>query len=479
MKLLAMRSTAAVYQEGILRVLVPVNRGEIIGLDNTCKSVVELQQFFGFSPGRSPLGKFEYCDIGLQQYSALTGQDLKGLIDQLNNYIDIAEAIRKTDDFTKKSKNYIAAYPEVIAKLLSQSKNVFGIRLSVQIIHGFLKMPEGSILFSGGENLGNKLRSEFKDLPKVMSPRDQFIAQMRGFSYKGEGALQDYASRMSEVAKELFGCDAVFDTTEEELRDILFLNSDEEIEHDLFVDGLLGSTPEFFDILSVSPFYGGKLRNAFSLEDSYAILTQLFLAELNMYCVIKDISTEDFGCLLEAEIPSDSGHNLRDELAGVVKDCFSKSAKVEEAIAKWLNKHFDAFKMKRKLLDDEISSIVNRFHAKVKQVRDTDHFDEFMVCEPDYEPMAEGRAHVFGNTICFDLMDIAKQIDLSNVHQYTDQLRILAEKGEEALLPTKLISNEIKTSLDIDPRKYDADFMLGICEKYDYQDIFHLRYKTI
>ena len=462
---------------GTLRVMVPVCRGGIIGLDNTCKTVLELQQFFGFKQGRSFLGSLSGYIKDLRLYSALAGQDLSSHIDQIDNYKSIITAIQKQDDFKDCLAISLGTYPEVIQNLLSKRNNIFGIRISVQSPHDYLRMPEKSLLFSGGQYLSEVLWTELEDLPGVKSPRERFIDKMNDWDYHGESTLQDYANQMSLVVRELFGCDISFETTEERVREALGVEQGDDLEHEDYIEGLLGvCAPEFFSSLSISPFYGEQLERAESMSDNVAILTQLFLAEINMYCVINGVSTANFGKLLEGELLSNSGQVLRGVIAVVVKACFYEDAKVEETIAKLLNEHFLAFEMTRKLLDQEVSHIIRRFHLKVKQIHDAEHLDEFMVCEVDalpFERMTEDCAYVVGNKICFDLMAIAKQIDLRDVPGYARQLDILSKK--KVPMPASLTSNKVETRLDIDPSKYNADFMSNLFSKdIDFNDVSRL-----
>lgn len=468
MQLNSIRSKIIYDQEGVLRLMVPICGGGTIGLDNTCQTVIELQQFFGYKNSDSALNALSKLSVDLNLYSALTGQELSFQIRQLSNYYKIIKRISELKDFKESLVKKFGIYPQAIGQLLNSSKNIFAIRLSVEKEHSFFAMPQGSIVFSGGKYLGMGLRHGLVDLPQAKSPREQFLDIMKHSVYEGEGALKAYATRMGLVIKDMFDQDVQFDTDESKLRDIY----GGELSHEEYVEGLMGlNAPDLFNLLPISPFYGEKLSHAASMEDNYAILTQLFVAEMNLYCVTHSISEKDFGCVLETEIFCNLEYLLRESVIDVVRAAFYENASVEEALVQWLNSNHQAFAMKRPLLGDETQQIIQRFRLKVSQIHDAEYFDEFVVCDTEAEFPERDRAYNYQNKICFDLMDIAKQVKLDNMPEYIDQLQLIdLNELVTPLLPTCLVSNEVKTNLNINPDRYDAKFMsslLGSDASYD------------
>lgn len=402
-----------------VHLLPPMVRGNRIGMDNTCKSLRSMGEFFGFykydgddprhvaKPALAELEKYKLAlehDIKLDLIPFLTAQKRKRL-EQIDLYIKALKAMKQNSYSLSDLNHDHPRYPVWMLPLLSTKTNLFSMLLRPEIMDGYTRF-ENSVIFSIGRGsyrsaLSAAMHSEYASLiiksatisSGQQNPRErltQAVVQSQAGKVVNFRAIQN---ALTTQAKGLFNVDVDFrftvqvnstfapngtfisqttskiPVTQTYIDELMGFDETATVKD--YVDALLGScAQELWDTLTSSSF---SIQNDQYAREKMSILTQFFLAELNIYCYANDLSTANFGKVIEKSL------SLSGQIPKVVKAALASGKSVERALFDLINTHGQQFGLSAPLDDTAFNQVREDFESDYKTISKSPHFDEFVV----------------------------------------------------------------------------------------------------
>ncbi len=393
-------------QDGQVHVLMPVIRGDIIGTDNTCKSLTQLYNYC------QPQGQ-EYIGLEIQNYIDCLKFDLLLLsasnqanlpiyfaklkrLEDLKFYKDLMLLSLALQGFRTSLEKY--EYPAAMLMVLAHKTNLFAIHLND---HEQNKLPYGNTrtqnpVFSAMHNykqaqnkadyrgfgviLREQLRSVTLQSGKVFS-KETIIEQVRS----GEQSMlfADVLSAVSKVIEQVAGNVGYLLGEPLETNMYEYFNMQKEdaqppIEQMInYIIAQAKLDDLFWWNKNSSKF--GYVQAIYPEPDMFvrktAILVQFFVACINIYCYMHKMSDADFGLVL------DQNEALANGLIAEVCSALSSALDdVEHVIFDFIKKNYKAFKIANQ--DFDFMSSKDLFDKRAFDVLGADHSDEFLVHVP-------------------------------------------------------------------------------------------------
>lgn len=401
-----------------VHLFVPVFGGGEITTDNTCKTFQNLRDFMDKNPSaNSPPTAMQE----LTKYAEALEFDLQFLADN-----DPQKQLKR--ERLDQINIYISYLKEMGATLLGSnlnrqiqiSSNVYGMQLKPK--HRDPMLNAVNVVFHVNlhqSTLYNALYEEFAKLEEVPSPKDQFQKAVLA-------ALNEQSAQLSfEQIKEIFDnkCKSLLNLKIDYSQPIIgypdMYPNKETI--DMFAgydpddeDAVSPTNEEYlrilvnsciqdaeFDKIPVPPFYRDKSHPNREIgtelrQERLSILTQFFLAHVNIYCKINRISGKDFGKQL------DSSPKLCQELASIVGSTIVSHGNVEEALIRYINTNSTEFGLNRQLNTSDKNAIIKKFTDTYNTISESQHMDEFMILDSDHP----GLFAAHQGSICIDFAQI-------------------------------------------------------------------------
>ena len=372
--------------------MMPVVSGTDIGLDNTCKSVYALQEFFGKSERRQQVTVLNELthykealefDLSLVMEMPELKEQKQERLAQINQYIVLINKIRSSEVLNSLGSLF-PAYPEPLQALMRERHtNLYSMVLRPIVQDTYLRSVNPVFSVRRTNDLrGNPDSLFYQALHDVyqrmtFAPQDartRLTAAVVASPAEQRIDFEGIQQTLSRQARELLGVTVDFTKTSDGA-DITkaFIDTDMGFDDNPasakeYVDALIGyCTPTLFETLPESPFYTIKTAEALS------ILTQFFLAIVNIYCRAQNISPANFGQVLDA---SDA---LSTEVAARVLSVLSSNANIEESLFDFVNAHQGDLQLKQALTPEDMAIIKQQFTEHYAEIKDSPHFDEFMV----------------------------------------------------------------------------------------------------
>lgn len=385
-----------------VHLLMPIMSGTEIGLDNTCKSVYSLQEFFGLA------GANKQSDaLGvLRRYKEALEFDLKYLpeskekalkderLKQIETYLIIMNKVKEDKRIKAPLKQAYPLYPAPLESLMqAQSANLYSIILRPKEEDVQLRTTAVSPVFSAHHSrmenghivnqeslLYEILSSSYQGVTLKSKSKDQLIKQV---ITKLEGSPVDFEQTrtvLSEESRACLGFNVRFDETQGTARsptvtvnqsyidEQMGIDANNPATHEAYVKALLGyCAPNLFYAVDRSPFY--TITN----KERLNIVTQFFLAEFNIACYAQGLTEANFGQILENDF------HLTQVLADEVKKALAQSASIEDVLIDYITNHSQAFQVTKPLSQESIELLKKRFKSHYELIQDSPHFDEFML----------------------------------------------------------------------------------------------------
>jgi hypothetical protein len=382
-----------------VHLLMPIMSGTEIGLDNTCKSVYSLQEFFGLLGANK-----QSAAVGvLADYKDALEFDLKYMpaseekaqrLSQIDTYLEILQQVQQDNRIVQPLNQSFPLYPEPLVHLMQASEaNLHSIILRPREQDNYLRTTAIVPTFSANHHqmvnghvvqensiLANTLWQSYQNVSFTPKSKEGLTAR---FLENHQGLPVDFDKIREGLIGEIdtyLGITVDFQKTQgtlyapAELMTKDYMNQELAIDEDnpattvRYIDALIQyCTPNLFDTVECSPFYTVNNRERLS------ILTQFFLAELNIVCSEQGITAANFGQILETDM------KLAKALANAVKRALEHSAPVEETLIKYINQHKDRFGLKKLISEKDIPTLKERFKSHWEQIKESPHFDEFML----------------------------------------------------------------------------------------------------
>ena len=408
-------------QTNRVHLMVPVVGGQEISTDNTCKATVALKEFFEGGALRE-----------LNAYKDALGLDIQLLA------VGSPERALKEDRLTQ-IHTYIAAtqdmrnsYGRAMTAFLRRPSNLYSIQLRPCKQGGVSE--DASLSFNinrdndgDGTPLSNLYNAMYSMFPGVAiavpDPRTTLIAAVEA-DLPPSPTFEEIQGVLSKQFSRLFGLTVDFTTQTdgaktskeyiEETMSLIIAERTPEEPHpqqptpkeykDGYIEGLLGAcardiwtsipTPIFYSIPAATP-------EAERIE-RLSIMTQFFLANLNVYCKARGISTQNFGTIL------DESNKLSLELVSTVSEALIYGDDVEGVLCAFCNVNADKFGLTRSLNTEDFVAIRQKFERTYRTITATienPHMDDYMLLDKD----ATGETAKFvthQGSICVDFAEI-------------------------------------------------------------------------
>ena len=374
-----------------VHLLMPIMSGGQIGLDNTCKSVYSLQEFFGL------LGANQQCTAAgtLEDYKAALAFDIKYMavskekedkeqrLQQIVNYSSILKQIQHNQLITKPLMQAYPLYPNPLESLMQTvGANLHSVILRPRVQDVMLRTTAIRPVFSANHNymtngqvisktsvLSDTFLSAYQNVVFKPKSKEELIATVLAQCVNLPVELESIKPVLMKEIERYLSIEVDFNQTQGTryvpsvpmnqpyMDEQLAINADNPATTEDYINALIQyCTPNLFDSIEGSPFYTADSNERLS------ILTQFFLAELNIICSAQGITKANFGRILE------TNPDLIQPLAQAVKDALEHSASVEDALIQYVNQHKDRFELKDAIPEDIIPTLKERFTAHYAQI---------------------------------------------------------------------------------------------------------------
>lgn len=403
-----------------VHLLVPVVGGQEISTDNTCKATVALREFFNGEALRE-LTAYKSAlalDIGLLEAGNAQRVAKEVRLAQIEAYMEAISAMRIT-------------YGEAMTAFLARPSNLYSIQLRPRVQDSQSRVVNPAFNIERRNNaagvplspLYNAMHSTFPGVAIAVSdPRTTLTTAVLG-ALPATPSFEDIQSVLGEQCLTQFGLIIDFtrrtDGTEANKAAIdALMGFGADTTSEEYVDALLGAcAPDMWATLPapLSPFY--SIPAATPVEEKterLSILTQFFLANLNVYCKARGISTQNFGVILDAS--PDLSHGL----VTLVSTALTSGEDVERAICNFCNVNADTFDLSRAINADDLTAIRQAFERTYRTVTATaenPHMDDFMIL--DKEATGETAKFVIHQgAICVNFAEIIDPTAASSNPEY-------------------------------------------------------------
>ncbi|KGP63984.1 hypothetical protein EP47_08795, partial [Legionella norrlandica] len=386
----------------VIHLLMPIMSGTDIGLDNTCKSVYSLQEFFGLLDADKPHAASRI----LEDYKEALAFDIKYLPDskekalkerrllQIDMYLSMLKHVQKEKLVTEPLKQVFPNYPAPLESLMqADDANLYSVILRPREQDVQLRTTAISPVFSAHHDdlvngqvvhkdslLYETLSSRYAGLVFTPKSKEGLIARVLSKLAGSPVDFEHIRALLTQETHAYLGIEVSFDQTQggpyvrsvpvnqAYLDEELVLGVEHPGTHRDYTEALLEyCAPNLFDVIEDSPFY--TVDN----QEGLSLLTQFFLAELNIACREEEITGANLGQVLEAHV------DLTSNLAKSVKQALAHRASVEEALIDYINQHQNEFQLTSPIPQERIATLKESFKSHYNTIKDSPHFDEFML----------------------------------------------------------------------------------------------------
>ena len=391
----------------LVHLLVPVVGGQEISTDNTCQSAKMLDEFFHKGAAmRELLGYKKALEFDLQW---LGDHSLKATkqarLAQVCAYIKDLPAIHET-------------YEEALASLMQAGSNLYSIQLRPRQQDSASRVVNPVFSINRNNDTTGTPESAFYNamhltFPKVtiakIAPRDQLNQAIISALIEQPVNFEVIQRILNEQCQSLFGLSINFFENVEGAAlaqasvDILMgFTPENPATTEDYINALLGvCAPNLWENIPIPFFY--SVRNDTDKADEtekLSILTQFFLAHVNIYCVARGISVKNFGTILDESLL------LSAKVASIVTRALSTGADVEHKLSTFFNEHLFEFGLNRPLSQVDISLIRQKFERTYKTVtatKENSHMDDFMILDTAVDT---GKFVTHQGSICTDFSQL-------------------------------------------------------------------------
>ncbi|AMQ26616.1 TPA: hypothetical protein JBF46_00675 [Legionella pneumophila] len=367
-----------------VHLMVPVVGGQEISTDNTCQATVALREFFDGGALRE-LNAYKEAlafDIGLLEAGDAQRAGKEARLAQIEAYIEAILAMRLT-------------YGEAMTAFLGRPSNVYSIQLRprVQDSQSHVVNPVFTVNRKN-DATGTPLSPLYNTMHHLFpatvvatnDPRTRLTRAVLG-ALPIPARFVDIQRVLGEQSLALLGVAINFTqrangtpATQEVIDALMGFGAD--ATRDDYIEALLGAcAPDVWATLPIPPFYSiPATMPTFDKTEKLSILTQFFLANLNVYCKARGLSDLNFGVIL------DTSPELSQGLVGVVSTALTNGEDVERAICTFCDGNSDKFGLSRALHAEDLTAIRQTFERTYRTVTATQenpHMDDFMILDKD------------------------------------------------------------------------------------------------
>jgi len=435
-------------ENNLVHLLVPLVGGQEISTDNTCKATTSLNEFFEQGAALRELTAYQsalefdlqFLDSGHPPRAAKQQR-----LNQIKEYLKALPAMKEH-------------YLEPIALLLEVPSNVYSIQLrpSAQDPYSKVLNPLFSINRLNDEK-GTPLSALYQAMHRVyptaliaaQSPQERLNQAVLASLPKHPIDFEGIQKALTEHSQRLFGLDINVTQdnegkaiSQQSIDNLMGFDGRDDTSNEDYIDALLGisGASALLDNLPTSPFYKEDNLNK---AEKLSILTQFFLAQVNIYCAATDISSKNFGHILDAS------SELSDEVVGLVLSALNTGVSIEHCLCDFITHHKEAFGLNRALTDEDKNNLIERFnriYATVTATKENPHMDDFIVLDLTKKI---GQWVIHQGSICTDFSALMASSPSGN--DYFKKIRADFEQPRDRVIPHKnehIQSTPIEISTD-------------------------------
>lgn len=405
-----------------VHLMVPVVGGQEISTDNTCKATVALREFFDGGALRELTAYKEALafDIGLLEAGDAKRAGKEARLAQIEAYIEAVSAMR-------------LSYGDAMSAFLARPSNLYSIQLRPRAQDSQSRVVNPAFNVNRTNNaagtpqspLYNAMHSMFPTtVVAATDPRTRLTTAVLS-AIPASASFADIQQALRAQSSALFGSAIDFTqrtdgtpATKEVIDALMGFGADATRED--YIEALLGACArDVWETLPTPPFYSiPTITTVGDRTERLSILTQFFLANLNVYCKAKGISAQNFGEALDAS------PKLSNELVSVISTALTSGEDVERAICNFCNVNAGTFGLLRALNADDSTTIRQTFERTYRTVTtgENPHMDDFMILNKE----ATGETAKFvthQGSICVNFAEIIDPIAASSNPDYFASVR--------------------------------------------------------
>ena len=485
-----------------VRLMLPVIGGASIGTDNTCKSALAPQAFFGLSnSSHAP----QSAASSLQSYKSALEYDLAVMppgpekdlkadrLKQINQYLKVMQQLAEDQRIKGPLKlGNMPEYPEAVQEKINARSNSYSMLLDVQkpddatrlgnYICSFRRRcwqhedEHGNDGYVRGfyPGFGEVLRKKFLEQPKLeINQPDAKKAVLKSILnnkiFKGidpnavseqwvREHLDEIKAEMTKSIKAVLDDEAVSPDYQmynmpidmDFLTDTMcfFDPSGPATKLEEVVDTLLNGSGIADEVWSqkTSPFKVNVENDKFS--EQLAVATQFFIAQANIYAYANGLTTADFGKVLET---GGNLEQLRVGMAETVRKALTDGNSVEDEILKFINQNKEHFGLQQELSEQHQADILREFGKNFTTINGSPHYDEFLVMDNS----KTGNMFQHQGAMCIDFSTIMDKFPELDNEFFQDMRASSGQLNQNVRALSN--NNEDKVSEDLELTKYQLD----------------------
>ncbi len=411
------------HETNQVHLMVPVVGGQEISTDNTCKATVALRVFFDDGALRE-LNAYKEAlafDIGLLEAGNAERMGKEVRLAQIEAYIEAVSAMRMS-------------FGDAMTAFLGRPSNLYSIQLRPRAQDSQSRVVNPVFNVNRTNNAAGTPQSRFYNamhstfpttVVAATDPRTRLTTAVLS-AIPASASFADIQRALGEQSLALFGLAIDFTqrtdgtpATKEVIDTLMGFGAD--VTREDYIDALLGSCAlDVWETLPTPPFYSIPAATPVDERtERLSILTQFFLANLNVYCKARGISGQNFGVVLDAS------PDLNNGLASTVSTALTNGEDVERAICNFCNVNVDIFDLSRTINAEDLTSIRQTFERTYRTVTATNenpHMDDFMILDRG----ATGETAKFvthQGAICVNFAEIIDPIAASSNPDYFASIR--------------------------------------------------------
>tara|TARA_Y200000002_G_scaffold169950_2_gene140183 strand:- start:11144 stop:14926 length:3783 start_codon:yes stop_codon:yes gene_type:complete len=473
-----------------LQLMMPFVGGQGVGVDNTCKTFLEMKQFFSDS------GAYQEVKNNLDGYLKIVSllskitpgstrhEKILDMCKELKHYLDLINVYARRPDIFAMTYDQ---YPKAPAFFDEYFKNEGAKSLQAMILRplqmdSYLRAK--NVQFSLDRTYteeGNKGISQLLISSELQVPRDTAIEELKLLV---EGYAGDLKTNTNQQISEFFlktiqnpkyhmfsavrgtsidilkqGLDAVFmgtDFTEEDIPDLL----------DTII-GVLGVNISF----ELNPIQASYMPPP-AINNKVSIAVQFFLATINLEYKAYGLTKSNWGEIIDNENDS----RYREEIVKIVNDNFSTVSKesIEDKLLDYFEQNMSSFGIDpdsythhyKQDKQQKRDQLIEKYKSLWLTVNESQHFDEFILVNPEIKGSYWCN---YGGAIStpFALLTLESGLELT-----PEQEKFCKQKKEEFLdlnleiapTPGRLMQSAMNNEVSI---PFDEDEVHNIIESLD------------
>lgn len=366
-----------------VHLLVPIVGGEEISTDNTCKATTALREFFDggalheLTTYKNAL-LFDLTLLGEGNPASILKKDR---LEQLELYINAISAMQ-------------THYGQTINALLRKTSNLYAIQLrprepdpNSSVINPLFTIERRND--STGIPLSPLYNAMHAAYPHVEIAQPSLYTTLTESVLKALSTTPSF-SKIQETLKAqclaLFGLLIDFTqhtnsepVTQATIDTLMGFNNNATPKE--YIDALVGvCAPHLWNDIPLPPFYSVLTLKQEEQTERLSILTQFFLAILNIYCKSKGISNKNFGAIL------DTNPELSNDLVGIICNALIRREDIEQQICTFFNVYINKFNLSTYLDSNDLTAIKQKFartYHTVTATKENPHMDDFMILDTE------------------------------------------------------------------------------------------------